>query len=176
MCATVRPFVPSSAHQVRTFLSLCSVCLVLEICEYGSLSDVLRGGDGTAGQGRSPLNLSYSDRMFLALGCARGLQALHSYSPLLCHRDIKSMNFLSESRAVALLFTCGLELMRCCAFSLLQLTRSLMRRSRTWTWATSTRKTPTLLSQEVCASELRWGYEARLLVTNFFCPSVLTAT
>jgi serine/threonine protein kinase len=74
------------------------VCLVLEICEYGSLSDVLRGGDGTAGQGRSPLNLSYSDRMFLALGCARGLQALHSYSPLLCHRDIKSMNFLSESR------------------------------------------------------------------------------
>jgi serine/threonine protein kinase len=80
-----------------------SVCLVLEICEYGSLSDVLRGGDGTAGQSRPPLNLSYSDRMFLALGCARGLQALHAYSPLLCHRDIKSMNFLSECTAAMLL-------------------------------------------------------------------------
>jgi serine/threonine protein kinase len=83
------------------------VCLVLEICEYGSLSDVLRGGDGTGGQGRSPLNLSYSDRMFLALGCARGLQALHAYSPLLCHRDIKSMNFLSTCLVSVVLFFAG---------------------------------------------------------------------
>jgi serine/threonine protein kinase len=73
-----------------------SVCLVLEICEYGSLSDVLRGGmDSGATVSRPPLNLSYSDRMYLALGCAKGLQALHAYSPTLCHRDIKSMNFLS---------------------------------------------------------------------------------
>ena len=36
------------------------------------------------------------DRMFLALGCARGLEALHSFSSHLCHRDIKSMNFLGS--------------------------------------------------------------------------------
>ncbi len=74
---------------------LISVCLVLEICEYGSLSDVLRGMNA-GGVTRQPLSLSYADRMYLARGCARGLQALHHYSPDLCHRDIKSMNFLSE--------------------------------------------------------------------------------
>ena len=69
----------------------------MEICEFGSLSDVLRGpNDGSMIQSRPPLQLSFADRMFLALGCARGVQALHRYSPLLCHRDIKSFNFLSE--------------------------------------------------------------------------------
>ena len=36
--------------------------------------------------------------MFLALGCAKGLQALHAYSPLLCHRDVKSYNFLIDDQ------------------------------------------------------------------------------
>ena len=34
--------------------------------------------------------------MYLALGCALGVEALHAYSPDLCHRDIKSFNFLSK--------------------------------------------------------------------------------
>lgn len=34
------------------------------------------------------------DRLFLALECARGVDALHSYSSSLCHKDIKSFNFL----------------------------------------------------------------------------------
>lgn len=76
------------------------VCLVLEVCAYGSLSDVLRGPisplPGT--KPRPPLLLSYADRMFLALGCAMGVQALHSHSPDLCHRDIKSFNFLIDSQ------------------------------------------------------------------------------
>ena len=58
---------------------------------------MLRGpSDGSSVKARPPLSLCYSDRMYLALGCAKGLQALHSFSPLLCHRDIKSFNFLSE--------------------------------------------------------------------------------
>lgn len=77
-----------------------SVCLVLEICEFGSLSDILRGnqlpGGSNNSNGRRALPLTLSDRMFLAMGCARGVQALHSYSPSLCHRDIKSFNFLSK--------------------------------------------------------------------------------
>jgi serine/threonine protein kinase len=77
------------------FLVLFSVCLILELCAYGSLSDVLRGSNAH-GVNRLPLKLLLADRMHLALGCASGLQALHNYSPDLCHRDIKSMNFLSK--------------------------------------------------------------------------------
>lgn len=40
-----------------------SVCLVLELCAYGSLSDILRSSDA--------LKLSTQDRMYLALGCSR---------------------------------------------------------------------------------------------------------
>lgn len=72
-----------------------SVCIVLEICEFGSLSDVLRGCQQHNSQ-RAPLLLTLADRMYLALGCARGLAALHNYAPDLCHRDIKSMNFLID--------------------------------------------------------------------------------
>ena len=40
-----------------------SVCIVLELCAYGSLSDVLRLPKA--------LSLSFEDRLFLCLGCAR---------------------------------------------------------------------------------------------------------
>lgn len=40
-----------------------SVCLVLELCAYGSLSDILRSSKA--------LKLSTQDRMYLALGCSR---------------------------------------------------------------------------------------------------------
>lgn len=54
------------------------------------------------------LPLSTTDRMFLALGCARGLRALHAYSADLCHRDIKSSNFLVDGQLNAKI--CDLEL------------------------------------------------------------------
>jgi serine/threonine protein kinase len=88
-----------------------SVCIVLEICQYGSLSDVIRGGITAAGNTvvhRPVLPLCMTDRMFLALGCARGLHALHSFSPNLCHRDIKSSNFLVDAQLNAKI--CDLEL------------------------------------------------------------------
>lgn len=79
-----------------------SVCLVLEICHYGSLSDVIRGKGHASGKGggnrRPPLPLTHADKMYLALGCARGLEALHSHSSTLCHRDVKSFNFLVDSQ------------------------------------------------------------------------------
>lgn len=75
-----------------------SLCIILEYCKYGSLSDVLRGSlDSSTGRFKPPLSLSLSDRMYLALGCARGLQALHEYSNNLCHRDVKSFNFLVDA-------------------------------------------------------------------------------
>lgn len=36
------------------------------------------------------------DRLYLALGCCKGIAALHDFSPDLCHRDIKSFNFLGD--------------------------------------------------------------------------------
>lgn len=68
---------------------------MLELCPFGSLSDVLRGSN-VQGVERPALKLTLADRMHLALGCALGLAALHNYSPDLCHRDIKSFNFLSK--------------------------------------------------------------------------------
>lgn len=44
------------------------------------------------------LSLSWTDRLYLAVGCARGLAALHTFSADLCHRDIKSFNFLLDSQ------------------------------------------------------------------------------
>jgi len=74
-----------------------SVCIVLEICHYGSLSDVIRGSVG-GGVVRRPLPLTHADKMFLALGCGKGLEALHNYSQSLCHRDVKSFNFLVDGQ------------------------------------------------------------------------------
>ena len=76
-----------------------SVCIVLEICQFGSLADATRGVlNKPAGLQKRPLLLSTADKIFLALGCCRGLAALHSISPLLCHRDVKSFNFLVDSQ------------------------------------------------------------------------------
>lgn len=125
-----------------------SVCLLLELCAYGSLADIIHGtgaldlyeepvavrsGDietggggftstplapsGGYGYGQVPfieefmrggpsiayankrhLALSWSDRLHLAIGCARGLHALHSFAQNLCHRDVKSFNFLVDEK------------------------------------------------------------------------------
>lgn len=76
-------------------LHRCSVCLILEICQFGSLSDVLRGyGFDWNRSHRAPLVVSRSDMLFLALGCARGLAGVHALDSSICHRDVKSFNFL----------------------------------------------------------------------------------
>ena len=128
-----------------------SVCILLELCEFGSLADVLKGisttalcytsgrveplhpasyssgsgfpvlgnsfrlrfpsqlnkkkssksrnasnRDGSASGRLAVMQLSWVDRLYLAVGCCRGLTALHAYSADLCHRDIKSFNFLGS--------------------------------------------------------------------------------
>lgn len=76
-----------------------SVCLILEVCHFGSLSDIIRGrGYDWNPNCRSPrpMTLCHTDRIYLALGCARGLAAIHAYDDHLCHRDIKSFNFLVD--------------------------------------------------------------------------------
>eukprot|EP00981_Chlorochromonas_danica_P012383 scaffold4868_cov135-Ochromonas_danica.AAC.2 len=108
-----------------------SVCILLELCPLGSLHDLLRGtgppanfkeqdeeesfvrafilgGDAIRrGSGRG-LGVCWLDRLYLARGCALGLQALHSYSAGLCHRDVKSFNFLLDDHLNVKI--CDLEL------------------------------------------------------------------
>lgn len=66
-----------------------NLCMVLEICSLGSLSDVLRNGK---------YDLGIVDKLFLAWGCCSGVSALHAFSANIVHRDIKSMNFLVDSQ------------------------------------------------------------------------------
>jgi len=63
--------------------------------------DVRESVTGRLSEGRSSLSynpyymrLSWEDMLWLALGSARGLAAVHQMSPDMCHRDIKSFNFL----------------------------------------------------------------------------------
>ena len=46
-----------------------SVCMVLELCMYGSLSDILRGSESDPR--KKPFHLTERDQIFLALGCAK---------------------------------------------------------------------------------------------------------
>jgi serine/threonine protein kinase len=110
-------------------LSPPSIFIVLELCQFGSLNNVLRGYEMTPAPGvftgssspspssstplystsimrtqtRSflpPLVLTIPDMLFLALGAAKGVHAIHSFSQFLCHRDIKSFNFLVSAEMI----------------------------------------------------------------------------
>jgi hypothetical protein len=77
------------------------ICIVLELCKYGSLSDIIRGCNfnGITNEPLTkPLCLTVTDKLFLALGCAQGVAAIHAHNPNLCHRDIKSFNFLVDDK------------------------------------------------------------------------------
>lgn len=83
-----------------------SVCILLELCSFGSLADIIRntgiiptGDEGiNVCDNENGFSLTRIDRLYLAVGCARGLAALHSINSDLCHRDIKSFNFLVDSQ------------------------------------------------------------------------------
>lgn len=65
------------------------IAVVLELCERGSLYDVLKVE-------KSDASLNWNTRVGFALGAARGVSILHSAGIL--HRDIKSMNFLVDGK------------------------------------------------------------------------------
>jgi serine/threonine protein kinase len=76
-----------------------SVCILLEFCSFGSLADLCKGTRPTpTGNtvGPAMVLLHDADKFYLALGCAKGLAALHSHGPDMVHRDIKSFNFLVD--------------------------------------------------------------------------------
>jgi len=68
--------------------------LAYEFASNGSLHDILHGRKGVKGAQPGPV-LSWTQRVKIAVGAARGLEFLHEKaSPPIFHRDIKSSNIL----------------------------------------------------------------------------------
>ena len=63
------------------------VCLVTEFCSNGSLFDVLQN---------VTIELSGRMKLKLAYDAARGMNFLHTHSPIIIHRDLKSLNLLVD--------------------------------------------------------------------------------
>lgn len=76
---------------VVLFLGACTkppnLCIVLEYCSRGSLWSTIQNLD---------VPLSWEDRRRFALDTARGVNYLHTCSPPIIHRDLKSLNLLLD--------------------------------------------------------------------------------
>jgi hypothetical protein len=71
-------------------------CLVLELCEGGALDQRL-ACKAAAGDPAAPAPLEWDHRVQLVVGVARALSHLHSQTPPLIHRDLKSPNVLLDA-------------------------------------------------------------------------------
>ena len=72
-----------------------NVCLVLEYCARGTLTDLLKKSDPS----KNPeVKLTAKEhKLPIATGIARGMAYLHSFDPPIIHRDLKPDNVLIES-------------------------------------------------------------------------------
>ena len=121
------------------------------------------------------LSINWTDRLFLAVGCARGLAALHKFSDDLCHRDIKSFNFLIDQQLNAKIS--DLEL------GMAELLNSSQKKSEKRMGNKSTTSIGTNLSElgasigagdeESNDSEVRQSLAASEILANWAAPEVL---
>ena len=72
-----------------------TVCIITEFLEQGSLADILYGPT------KLPAEIwTYELVLTCALQAARGMLYLHSHSPPICHRDLKSSNLVVDDHWV----------------------------------------------------------------------------
>jgi hypothetical protein len=78
---------------VVKFIGVCSMppCIVTELCAQGSLSDVIKKA---ALNPAAASQLSWRRRLAMAIDAAEGMRYLHSQTPPIIHRDLKSANML----------------------------------------------------------------------------------
>ncbi|KAI3432561.1 hypothetical protein D9Q98_004110 [Chlorella vulgaris] len=76
---------------IVSFMGLCALppCILTEYCSRGSLFELLHKPDAAP-------HLTWAVRLSMAMDAARGLLYLHSRSPPIIHRDIKSPNLLVD--------------------------------------------------------------------------------
>ncbi|KAL4857927.1 Serine/threonine-protein kinase CTR1 [Chlorella vulgaris] len=76
---------------IVSFMGLCALppCILTEYCSRGSLFELLRNPAAAS-------QLTWAVRLSLAMDAARGLLYLHTRSPPIIHRDIKSPNLLVD--------------------------------------------------------------------------------
>ena len=63
-----------------------SLCIILELCSEGSLFEILEKDTNS--------DLTWADKLELAIGASRGIEALVKTLPGFSHNDVKSANFL----------------------------------------------------------------------------------
>lgn len=83
-----------------------SICIITEYLEQGSLADILYGPNKIA-----PEMWSYELALACALQAARGMLYLHSHSPPICHRDLKSSNLVVDDHWVVKVTDFGMSRM-----------------------------------------------------------------
>ncbi|KAI3436086.1 hypothetical protein D9Q98_002144 [Chlorella vulgaris] len=76
---------------IVSFMGLCALppCILTEYCSRGSLFELLHKPDAAP-------HLTWAVRLSMAMDAARGLLYLHTRSPPIIHRDIKSPNLLVD--------------------------------------------------------------------------------
>ena len=86
--------------------SVKSVCIITEYLEQGSLADLLYGPHKLPAE-----SWSYELALVCALQAARGMLYLHSHSPPICHRDLKSSNLVVDDHWVVKVTDFGMSRM-----------------------------------------------------------------
>jgi serine/threonine protein kinase len=73
------------------FMGVClkPLCLVTEFCSRGNLFDLLHN---------SKVKLDWPLKLRMALDAARGMNFLHTHTPVIIHRDLKSLNLLVDEK------------------------------------------------------------------------------
>ena len=85
------------------------VCLVTEYCHNGNLFDLLHDTvDDNRGE-HYAVQIPWQRRIRIALDVARGMNFLHTSTPVIIHRDLKSLNILINEKWTAKVSDFGLS-------------------------------------------------------------------
>ena len=84
------------------------VCLVTEYCHNGNLFDLLHD-TVDENEEHYAVQIPWQRRVRIALDVARGMNFLHTSTPIIIHRDLKSLNILVDEKWTAKVSDFGLS-------------------------------------------------------------------